>query len=142
MKKIYRKTISLLLALIVLLSAMSFSLDMHFCGDHLVSFSFSNEIDPCMMKGAMTKTHSSCEVMKMEMEMDCCDDIEVVVEGKDYLKISFELPTLEQQGFVASFFCDPVNLFEGLEANSIPFKDHPPPPLIRDVQILHQTFLI
>jgi len=147
MKKIYAKTISFLLALIVLLSTMSFSLDMHFCGDDLVGFSFSEKsekIDACMMKGAMTKTSSSCKVMVMgmEMKMDCCNDVEVVVEGQDYLKISFEQRTIGQQLFIAYFFYDYRNLFEGSEANSIPFKDRSPPPLVRDVQILHQTFLI
>lgn len=74
--------------------------------------------------------------------MDCCSDIEVFIEGQDDLKISFDQLIFDQQLFVASFVYSYINLFEGPEENSIPFKDYSPPPLIRDVQILDQTFLI
>ena len=128
------------MALIVLLSTMSFSVDMHYCGDHLVDYSFAEKVDTCMMKAEMSKTSSSCEIL--EIEMNCCSDIEVVFEGQDDLKISFDQLTFDQQVFVASIVYSYINLFEGLEENSIPFKDYAPPPLIRDVQILDQTFLI
>ncbi len=128
------------MALIVLFSTMSFSLDMHYCGDHLVDFSFAEKVDTCMMKAEMSKTSSSCEVM--EMEMDCCTDVEVVVEGQDDLKISFDQLTFDQQVFVASFVYSYISRFEGFDNDVVPFKDYAPPPLIRDVQILDQTFLI
>lgn len=128
------------MALIVLFSTMSFSLDMHYCGDHLVDFSFAEKVDTCMMKAEMSKTSSSCEVM--EMEMDCCTDVEVVVEGQDDLKISFDQLTFDQQVFVASFVYSYISRFEVFDNDVVPFKDYAPPPLIRDVQILDQTFLI
>jgi len=49
---------------------------------------------------------------------------------------------LDQQVFVASFVYSYAHLFEGLAENVIPFRDYSPPPLIRDIQILDQTFLI
>lgn len=127
------------MALIVLFSTMSFSVDMHYCGDHLVDFSFAEKVNTCMMKAEMSKS-TDCTVM--EMKMDCCSDVEIVVEGQDDLKISFDQLSFDQQLFVASFVYSYINLFEGLEENSIPFRDYSPPPLIRDVQILDQTFLI
>ncbi len=33
------------MALIVLFSTMSFSVDIHYCGDHLVDFSLSEKVD-------------------------------------------------------------------------------------------------
>ncbi|TMM59120.1 hypothetical protein FEE95_06720 [Maribacter algarum] len=140
MKKIYYKITSVLLALIVLLSTMSFSLDMHFCGDQLVDFSISDKANTCLMKTEMTKTSSSCEVMKMEM--GCCSDVEVVFEGRDDLKISFDQLTFNQQVFVASSVYSYISRFEGFDENLVPLKDYKPPPLIRDLQILDQTFLI
>ena len=47
-----------------------------------------------------------------------------------------------QQQFVVSFAYSFISLFEGADDNRIPFKDYVPPPLLRDVQILDQTFLI
>ncbi|MFS4416030.1 HYC_CC_PP family protein [Maribacter sp. 2307ULW6-5] len=140
MKEALRKITSIAMALIVLFSTMSFSVDMHYCGDHLVDFSLYDKVDTCMMKAEMTKTSGSCEVM--EMEMDCCTDVKVVVEGQDDLKISFDQLTFDQQVFVASFVYSYISRFEGFNKDVVPFKDYAPPPLIRDVQILDQTFLI
>jgi len=140
MKEALRKIASLTMALIVLFSTMSFSVDMHYCGDHLVDFSFSQETDTCLMKAEMTQSSTACNVM--EMEMNCCSDVEVVFEGQEELKISFDQLSFDQQLFVASFVYSYINLFEGIEENIVPFKDYAPPPLIRDVQILDQTFLI
>lgn len=128
------------MALIVLFSTMSFAVDMHYCGDRLVDFSFSEKVDTCMMKAEISKSSSECSVS--EMEMDCCSDVEVVVEGQDDLKVSFDQLSFDQELFLASFIYSYLNLFEGLDENVVPFKDYSPPPLIRDVQILDQTFLI
>lgn len=136
----FRKLMSSILALIVLFSTMSFSLDMHFCGDHLVDFSLFESVDTCMMKAETTKSSSECTLM--DTEMDCCTDVEVVLQGQDELKISFDQITFDQQVFVASFVYSYINLFEGFDKNIVPFKEYSPPPLIRDIQILDQTFLI
>ena len=131
------------MALLVLLSTMSFSLDMHYCGDHLVDFSMFDKVDTCLMKAEKSKTSgSSCENMEIATEMTCCSDIEVAIEGQDDLKISFDHLTFDQQQFVVSFAYSFISLFEGADDNRIPFKDYVPPPLLRDVQILDQTFLI
>lgn len=116
---------------------MSFSVDIHYCGDHLVDFSIFDKVDTCMMKAEMAKTSKSCEAM----EMNCCSDIELIIDGQEDLKISLDQLAFEQQLFVVSLACSFINLFEGLDEN-IPFRDYAPPPLIRDVQILDQTFLI
>jgi len=140
MKEALHKIASISMALIVLLSTMSFSVDMHYCGDHLVGFSLSEKVDTCMMKAETSKSSSECAVV--DMDMDCCSDVEVVIEGQDDVKVSFDQFTFEQQVFVASFVYSYINLFEGLDEKVVPFKDYAPPPLIRDIQILDQTFLI
>lgn len=139
MKETFGKITAFLMALMVLFSTMSFSVDMHFCGDHLVDFSFAEKVDTCMMT-EMSKSSGECTVM--EMEMDCCSDVEVTMEGQNDLKISFNQLTFDQQVFVASFVYSYIDLFEGIDENIVPFKDYSPPPLIRDVQILDQSFLI
>jgi hypothetical protein len=65
-----------------------------------------------------------------------------VVDGQDDLKTSYTNLTFEQQAFVATFFYTYFNLFDGLDKNIVPFRDYTPPYLIRDVQKLHETYLI
>ncbi|HMB61500.1 MAG TPA: hypothetical protein VKN36_00405 [Eudoraea sp.] len=140
MKDTFRKITSSVMAVIVLLSTMSFSVDLHYCGDHLVDFSIYDSVNTCMMEAKTSKSSGECAVM--EMDMDCCTDVEVVLEGQDDLKISLDQLTFDQQLFVVSFVYSYINRFEGCDENIVPFKDYSPPPLIRDVQLLDQTFLI
>ncbi|MEK6151913.1 hypothetical protein WIW50_01570 [Flavobacteriaceae bacterium 3-367] len=140
MKAILHKIAAFTMALIVLCSTMSFAVDMHYCGDHLVDFSFTDTVDTCMMKANMPKPSGECAAMAMEM--DCCTDIEVVIEGQDDLKISLDQLSLDQQQFLVAFTYTYLQHFEGYDENVVPYTDYNPPPLIRDVQILDQTFLI
>ena len=126
------------MAFMVLLSTMSFTVGMHYCGDQLVDFSLFEAVDNCAMKAPASKSSGECALMKM----DCCTDVEIVMEGQDDLKISFDQLTFEHQAFITTFVYSYINLFEGLDENNIPFKEYAPPPLIRDVQVLDQTFLI
>tara|TARA_R110002049_G_scaffold28018_1_gene96076 strand:+ start:113603 stop:114025 length:423 start_codon:yes stop_codon:yes gene_type:complete len=139
-KEVLRKISSIAMACIVLFSTSSFSVDMHYCGDHLVDFSFFETLDTCMMQAEMSKSSNECA--EVEMDMECCSDVVVSMQGQDDLKISFDKLGFDQQLFITSFVYTYINLFEGLDENVVPFKDYSPPPLIRDVQILDQTFII
>lgn len=127
------------MAFVVLFTTMSFTVNMHYCGDSLVDFSLFTEAENCGMEKAQPA--KSCENPVMT-ENDCCTDQQIVKEGNDELKTSFDKLTFEQQTFVASFFYSYINLFEGLDENIIPFKDYSPPFIERDVQILYETYLI
>jgi hypothetical protein len=140
MKEAFSKISSLLMALLVLLSTLSFSGGMHFCGDHLVDFSLFEAVEGCSMKAKPALASSSCETMKMDM--DCCSDVEFVVEGQQDLKLSFDQLSLDQQVFVTSFIHSYIHLYKGTARDAMHYKDYVPPPLIRNVQILDQTFRI
>ena len=140
MKETFRQIASFCMALMVLFSTLSFTVDMHYCGDQLVDYSFFEAADRCSM--ATSPSASPGENSIMQMEMDCCTDLEIVMEGRDDLKISIDNLTFEQQIFVSTFFYSYINLFKGVDKNTNSFKEYSPPPLIRDIQILDQTFLI
>lgn len=128
------------MALLVLFSTLSFSGGMHFCGDSLVDFALFESVDTCGMKAGPAKASASCEML--EIDMDCCSDMAFVVEGQQELNLSFDSLAFDQQVFVTSFVYTYLGLFEGPSEESPHFRDYAPPPLIRDVQILDQTFLI
>ncbi|WP_440344592.1 HYC_CC_PP family protein [Leeuwenhoekiella palythoae] len=138
MKKVFYKILSVLMAFVVMLTTMSFTVDMHYCGDSLVDFSFFTKAESCGMEKAQPV---KCENPAMSKK-SCCSDQKIVKEGSDDLKTSFTKLTFEQQTFVATFFYTYINLFEGLDENIVPFKDYSPPFIERDVQILYETYLI
>tara|TARA_Y100001934_G_scaffold29365_1_gene32195 strand:+ start:196 stop:612 length:417 start_codon:yes stop_codon:yes gene_type:complete len=138
MKKIFFKIASFCMALLVLFSTFSFTLASHYCGDVLVDSSLFGKVETCGMEVQKTSTSSNCDITKK----NCCSDEQILVEGQDTLKITFDKLEKEQQIFVASFVYSYINLFTSSESKDFAFKDYSPPPLIRDVQILDQTFLI
>lgn len=121
------------MALLVLFSTMSFTVDKHFCGSYLVDQAVFSEAEDCGME------HPAEGEMTAE---DGCRDQKVSVEGQKDLKLSFYDLDLPQQVFLASFTWSYVELFEELPQQFIPFSDYSPPLLVRDFQVLHETFLI
>ena len=82
------------MAFVVLLTTMSFTVDMHYCGDSLVDFSIFTEAESCGMEKAQPT--ESCDNPSMT-EKDCCTDQQLVKEGNQDLKISFDKLTKEEQ---------------------------------------------
>ena len=138
MKKSFFKISSFVMAIVVLLSTFSFAVDQHYCGDVLVDFSFFGKAESCGME---MQQFSESYDDSLDKKV-CCEDQTLAIAGQDDLKISFEKLSSEQQLFVVSFIYSYINLYEGSDMKIVPFKDYSPPPLIRDVQVLDQTFLI
>ena len=137
MKELLHKIMALSLSLLVFFSTVSFTINNHYCGDYLMDSSWFLEADSCNMSMEMNVSDSCDTIKKL-----CCTDEIIHIEGQDELKISFDQLTFDQQLFIVSFYQFCIDLFEGLEENIIPFKEYSPPPLLIDIQILHQTFLI
>lgn len=134
MKKLFQKSGSLVMALVVLLSTMSFTVEKHFCGQILVDLAIFSEADTCGMHPTSTEDK--------EVEEQCCTEEKTIIEGQDELKISFDQLDFPQQVFLTSFAYTYLDLFEGLPQQVVPFKDYSPPLLVHDIQLMDQTFLI
>ncbi len=130
MKQIFHQILSSLMALLVLASTVSWTVDKHICMGRVMDISLFSHADDCGMD------------MDMDMEKSCCDDESFTIQGQDDLKISFENFDLDQQVFLVSFVHTCFQLFEIDSEEVSSFHEYNPPPLIRDVQVLHQTFLI
>ena len=139
MKKFTHKLIALCMAFVVLMTTMSFTVSMHYCGDTMVDFAFFKSAETCGME--KVQLTSNCENPTLSQK-SCCSDKQLIIQGQDDLKDNFSKLTFEQQFFVASFIHSYINLFEGTTYNNVFYKDYPPPFVKRDVQVLHQTFLI
>ncbi len=138
MKSFFHKILSVALASLVFVTTMSFTVDMHYCGDSLVDFALFHNAQTCGMENQSSQ--KSCEAGFSEKS--CCSDKQLVVEGQDDLKMSFNTLNFEQQVFVVSFVHSYINLFETLDSHIVPFRDYAVPFLIRDIQKLHETYLI
>ncbi len=138
MKKHFHNILALLMSFVVLCSTMSFTVNMHYCGKTLVDVALFKDAKTCGMN--MQQSLDSFE--DVYKKKGCCTDKQLAYEGQDELKISLDKLSFEQQIFVVSLYTSYLDLFEQLEPSSIPFKEYPPPCLVKDIQILHETFLI
>lgn len=138
MKKLFHKITALLMALVVLVSTMSFTLHMHYCGDTLVNSSYFIEAETCGME--MPQPLSSSEDCSVKKK-NCCSEKQITIEGQDELKTSFELK-MEQQIFAAVFLKAYTQLFESPEETKISERDYHPPPRVRKLYQLDEVYLI
>ena len=138
MNEIFKKIAAILMAFVVVFSTMSFSISEHYCGDHLVDSALFSKAESCGMELQKKSPTNECSVDKE----DCCSDVVKQIEGQTNLKTDLSNLTFQQQVFVTAFNYAYVNLFEGLDENSVPFKYYSPPLIVTDIQVLDQVFLI
>ena len=137
MKEFFRNITAVLMAVLVLISTMSFTINKHFCGDHLVSTSVFLKAKSCGMDKPQT-TDKNCETIKK----NCCDEEVQLIEGQEDLKIELTDLNNQQQLFLYSFVLTYIDLFEGLKEQIVPYKHYKPPLVVRDIQLLDEVFLI
>ena len=139
MKQVIHKILAINMAFVVLMTTMSFTVNMHYCGKVLVDYSVFNAAKTCGME--KMQPAFNCELAPIAKK-SCCSNKQLIVEGQDDLKKSFYTLSFEQQFFVAIFSQSYINLFKEKAATAILFADYPPPFLKQDILVLHQIFLI
>jgi len=137
MKQFFHKIMSLAMAFVVLFSTMSFTLNMHYCGDTLVETAVYNKAEGCGMEMEKPSTEG-CSITKK----NCCDDKQLAIEGQDELQLQFDKISFEQQVFITSFVYTYINLFEGLDKNVSSFEEYEPPLVVRQIFKIDETYLI
>lgn len=125
------------MAFVVLLSTMSFTIEMHYCGDNLVDTSIFKKAKTCGMEMQKTST-KDCSISKK----NCCNDKQVAIDGQNELKVSFDSLSFEQQKLVTSFVYTYINLFEDAKEDINSYRDYKPPLVISQIYKLDETYLI
>lgn len=138
MKKALHKIMALVMAFVVLFSTMSFTLNMHFCGNTLVATTVFKEAKTCGMDMAKQSTSSDCAVTKK----DCCSNEQLVVSGQDDLQLVVNKITFNQQVFLAAFAQAYVLLLEDIKKEASSATHYPPPLIVKKIYQLDETYLI
>ncbi len=126
---------SLAMAFVVLFSTMSFTFNMHYCGDTLVETAIFHKAKGCGMEMEKPSTYG-CSITKK----NCCDDEQLVVDGQDDLQ--FDKISYDQQLLIDSFIYSYISLFEGLDKNVSSYEEYKPPLVVRQLYKIDETYLI
>lgn len=137
MKQRLFQIFTVLMAVVVMFSTMSFNVNMHYCGDSLIDYSLTKTAKSC---GMDIQKQGDCDT-SINLK-SCCSDKSLSAKGHDDLKPAVYNLDLEQQLFITSFVYAFTVLFEDQKADNNAFEAYSPPPLIRDVQTLDQVFRI
>ena len=140
MKKCFHKISAFVMAIVVLLSTLSFTVNNHYCGDYLVDSSVFVNADSCKMKmqKAVASSSDACSIEKKS----CCSDKVKFTEGQNDLSNS-DITEIDHE-FVALLIFNNQDVVynKHLETFFIPFEKYVPPLIIQDIQLLEETFLI
>ncbi|MEM8765667.1 MAG: hypothetical protein AAGD88_17765 [Bacteroidota bacterium] len=136
MKKVLQQSFSIIMAVLVLLSTISWSVDKHLCMGRVMDVSFFSHADDCGMETALSLLDEDTE------KPGCCDDESFVLTGQDDLKLTWSDLDLEQQTFLVAFSTSYLDLFVPLKELPVPHEEYPPPILVREIHVLDQVFLI
>ena len=138
MKQVSNKIAAVFMALVVFLSTMSFTVDMHYCGESLVDAALFSRASNCGVK-MEDSTNDDCE----DTDSGCCRDENFVVDGQEELQFDvLQYSLRDQQVFLAEFVYSYVNLFESLSNKHIPSNEYLPPNIEVNIQVLQQVFRI
>lgn len=131
------KVLAVILSLVVLITSMGFTISSHICGGKRVETAFS-----------LMKTDVSCGMEKEEktysngeqINSNCCqDEFQLVKVEEDYMQQYNKVEYNKE--FVAVLFTVVFDLFS-LETHEGFYSDYSSPPLVRDIPVLIQSFLI
>lgn len=141
---------ALTMALVMFTSSVNLAMDMHYCLGKLKSVSFVGKAETChdMMSSEMSDCPQYQEFMGKTKECsldrkDCCENKSVHIQSDvDELETSSELVVSQQlQNFVIAY----VEVFlknNYVQKTSQSFQYYHPPVVVKDIPVLHQSFLL
>ena len=127
------------MAIVVLFSTMSFTIDMHYCGGTLVDKAVFKKAESCGMEMEIGKSNASseCTISKK----NCCSDEQLNLIGQNELQITFDKYSFDQQYFTVSNIVFYLQLYEGIEPETSSVE-YPPPLIVRQIYKLDEVYLI
>ncbi len=148
MKVCKSNIISLLMAMLILLSSTGYSIDLHYCQGVLKHVSALGKAKSChsqIQENHCAKSQKkSCHLpAKQVKKKNCCANKTLKVKSHDEAKIQtvgVEFPDIQfLTAFVQVFFFVKIDLSQFV----VPHVNYTPPPLLnRDISVLIQSFLL
>lgn len=127
---------SIILAVLVLFSTLSLTVEKHFCGDKLIDAAIFDTLDKC--------TSKSCDIdVDSISKPSCCKDEVEVIQGQSQLSLEkTEYLDVKSQKFLIAVLTYYFKRFENSAKQKIPHRHYLSAILIKDIQLLDEVFLI
>lgn len=136
MKQAFSKILSILLAIVVLFSTMSFTIDKHYCGKILVDVAINKAAKKCAMELYLESSGSSIT------KPSCCKDEHQVIIGQDELKTKVQLELDNPLAYTGTIQFQQHSLFPALKVLHAYSGNHDPPDRKFSFQAHYACYLI
>lgn len=132
------KIFSVILGLVILITSMGFTVSSHICGGKKVKTVLS--VGAADVSCGMEKNANNCATKK-QMKPNCCqDEFQLIQNDEDFTQQVTDFQF--SNDFFIAFLTSYKELFYAEDFEYDFFTDHSPPPLIKDIPVLIQSFLI
>ncbi len=136
MSRFLYKTLSVLLAGLVWMSTLSFTIEKHYCGRFLVDVSIVTPAKDC---GMLLAQHNSDTTVQ---KMPCCKDELTIIQGQDELKNTLAYCIHKVSVAATIPTSTGITFLEVAEPQEVVYTTYAPPDIGIDIPIFYQTFLI
>lgn len=125
-----------ILAVLVVLSTLSWSVEKHLCMGNIIDIALFHHAEGC----GMEQVAATCKIKTTDNH--CCEDESFILEGQDDLNISCDEFKLTPQKFLETLIQPHFNLILIDSEEVVSDEIYPPPILFNDLHLLHEVFLI
>ncbi len=139
MLQVLHKIIAFILALVIFFSTLSFTVEKHVCMGEVTDVAYFTEADSCGMIADECENMLPSETIIQKEK--CCKDVHELIQGHQNEQQALQKLEINQVEFILAFTYTYINLFEINNENTV-YVNYTPPLVKKDIQILHQTFLI
>lgn len=133
MKSVFKNTVSISLAFLVLFSSTSFAITHHFCGTELIDVSVFGNSSSCF-SSSTTPQEVQC------LTSSCCSDSVVGVDRSDLLLHSIDIEFDKVIFFTNNLHLIFQSVFEDFKTLSL--DKYSPPKLTMNLLVVFEVFLI
>lgn len=137
MKNILKHISVVALAMLVLCSTFSFTINKHFCGGKQMSMTIGVPVADC----GMDLEQASVDVVTLQ-QTPCCNDMSTFIQGQNELQINYDDITFITHAFIKTFVYHYIFVLPTQDAEKAVYKPYISPPLVKDIQLLDETYLI
>ena len=141
MKNIIRNIVSISMAVVVLLSTFSFSIQKHYCGKTLVDTAWFVKAKDCGMESTNLVADTGDDIIAMKKS--CCKDESHIFSGQDELKNTIDSFEITDNLYYYQFDENLYDIFVFLNTKDpVLFKEYSPPKFTTELYRLYETYLI
>lgn len=142
--KAAKHILTIMLALLMVISSTGLTLAAHICQGELKELAFTKQEQSCCAKKLQPPHCADQSAEKEEMPADCCQSVQISAETTEATIKSLRFEDLQPDQFNLTFtaaylvsLLQPEN-----KADNTNYTDYPPPPTVRDIPVLVQSFLL